>query len=66
MLQKVLFLKKQTLYSSDFRNESNGIFVLGWAFFFFKQISTFYLAISDGIFTHHSKGIFVLSLNFKN
>ena len=37
-------------YCSDFRYESNGIFVLGVGFFFFRQISTFYLAIFDGIF----------------
>ena len=34
---------------SDFRYESNGIFVLG-VVFFFRQVSTFYLAIFDGIF----------------
>ena len=28
-------------YYSDFRYESNGIFVLGVGFFFFRQISTF-------------------------
>ena len=28
-------------YCSDFRYESNGIFVLGVGFFFFRQISTF-------------------------
>ena len=28
-------------YYSDFRYESNGIFVLGVVFFFFRQISTF-------------------------
>ena len=28
-------------FCSDFRYESNGIFVLGWGFFFFRQISTF-------------------------
>ena len=37
-------------FCSDFRYESNGIFVLGVGFFFFRQISTFYLAIFDGIF----------------
>ena len=36
----------------------------GWVFFFFRQISTFYLAIFDGFF-YHSKGIVVLSLNLK-
>ena len=45
---------------SDFRYESNGIFVLGWVFFF-RQIST----IFDRIFLYHSKGIVVLSLNLK-
>ena len=35
---------------SDFRYESNGIFVLRVGFFFFRQISTFYLAIFDEIF----------------
>ena len=28
-------------FFSDFRYESNGIFVLGVGFFFFRQISTF-------------------------
>ena len=28
-------------YCSDFRKESNGLFVLGVGFFFFRQISTF-------------------------
>ena len=28
-------------YCSDFRYESNGIFVLGVSFFFFRQISAF-------------------------
>ena len=37
-------------YCSDFRYESDGIFVLGVGFFFFRQISTFYLAIFDRIF----------------
>ena len=50
---------------SDFRYESNGIFVLGWVFFFFRQISTFYLAIFDGIFLYHSKDIVALSSNLK-
>ena len=36
----------------------------GWVFFF-RQISTFYLAIFDGIFSYHSKAIVVLSLNLK-
>ena len=31
----------QVHYCSDFRYESNGIFVLGMGFFFFRQISTF-------------------------
>ena len=29
------------VFCSDFRYESNGIFVLGVGFFFFRQISTF-------------------------
>ena len=33
--------------------------------FFFRQISTSLLAIFDGIFSHHSKAIVVLSLNLK-
>ena len=44
----VLFWRAQSLQrssfstnSSDFRYESNGIFVLGMVFFFFRQISTF-------------------------
>ena len=32
-------------FSSDFRNENNEMFVLGVSFFFFWQVSTFYLAI---------------------
>ena len=36
----------------------------GWVFFF-RQTSTFYLAIFDGIFLYHSKSIVVLSLNLK-
>ena len=31
----------EAIYCSDFRYESNGIFVLGVGFFFFRQISTF-------------------------
>ena len=57
--------KFRLYYCSDFRYESNGIFVLGVGFFFFRQISTFYLAIFDGIYLHHSKGIVVLSSNLK-
>ena len=34
-------VRKSAGYCSDFRNESNGIFVLGVGFFFFRQISTF-------------------------
>ena len=34
-------------------------------FFFFRQNSTFKLAIFDGIFFYYSKGIVVLSLNLK-
>ena len=30
-----------TVFCSDFQYESNGIFVLGVSFFFFRQISTF-------------------------
>ena len=37
----------------------------GWVFFFFRQISTFYLAIFDGIFLYHSKDIVALSSNLK-
>ena len=37
-------------YCSDFRYESNGIFMLGVGFFFFRQVSTFELAIFDEIF----------------
>ena len=37
----------------------------GWVIFFFRQIFIFYLAIFDGIFLYHSKGIVVLSLNLK-
>ena len=51
-------------YCSDFRYESNGIFVLG-VVFFLRQISTFELAIFDGILLYHSKGIVVLSSNLK-
>ena len=35
---------------SDFRYKSNGIFVLGVDFVFFRQVSTFKLAIFDGVF----------------
>ena len=38
-------------FCSDFRYESNGIYVLGVGFFFFRQISTFLLAIFDGSFS---------------
>ena len=54
------------IYCSDFRCESNGIFVLGVGFFFFRQISIFYLANFDGFFLYHSKSIVVLGLNLKN
>ena len=50
-------------YCSDFRSESSGIF-LCFGGFFVRQISTFYLAIFDGIF-YHSKSSVVLSLNFE-
>ena len=33
--------EKKTAYCSDFRYESNELFVLGVGFFFFRQISTF-------------------------
>ena len=36
----------------------------GWVFLF-RQISTFKLAIFDGIFKYHSKDIVVLSLNLR-
>ena len=49
---------------SDFRNESNGMFVLGW-FFFFRQISIFQTAIFDRVFLYHSKNIVILSWNLK-
>ena len=39
--------------------------MLGVGFFFFRQISTFELAIFDRIFLYRSKGIVVLSLNLK-
>ena len=35
------FLVNKFHYCSDFRYESNGIFVLGVGFFSFRQISTF-------------------------
>ena len=47
------------------RYESNGIFVLGVGFFFFRQVLAFEPAIFDGFFKYHSKGIVVLSLNLK-
>ena len=37
----VFRLKDSEYFCSDFRYESNGIFVLGVGFFFFRQISTF-------------------------
>ena len=50
---------------SDYRIESNGVFVLGVVFFLQTKFD-FYLAIFDGIcFLYHSKGIVVLSLNLK-
>ena len=59
----MLFIAK-TSYCPDFRNESDGIFVLGVGIFF-RQISTFELTIFDGIFLNHSQAIIVLSLNLK-
>ena len=44
ILLKLCSCKNKTrnfTYCSDFRYESNGIFVLGVGFFFFRQISTF-------------------------
>ena len=42
IVSKILFLAQEKLiYCSDFRYESNGIFVLGVGFFFFRQNSTF-------------------------
>ena len=41
---------RRNAYCSDFRYESYEIFVLGVGFFFFRQISTFQLAIFDGTF----------------
>ena len=51
-------------YCSDFRYESNGIFVLGW-FFFFRQISKINKPFLTIFFLYHSKVIEVLSLNLK-
>ena len=38
--------------------------MLGWVFFF-RQISTFQLAVFDGILKYHSKGIVALNINLK-
>ena len=46
----LLLRAKAITYCSDFRYKSNGIFVLRVGFFFFRQISTFYLAVFDGTF----------------
>ena len=53
------------IYCSDFRYESNGIFVLGVGFFFLQTNFDFLTSHFDGIFLYHSKGIVVLSLNLK-
>ena len=50
---------------SDFRNESDGIFVVGVGFFFFRQISTFQLAIFDGFFKLSFESYCCLELKFK-
>ena len=52
-------------YCSDFRYESNGIFVLGVGFFFFRQILDFLTSHFSRNFFYHSKDIVVLSSNLK-
>ena len=53
-----------SIYSSDFRYESNGVFVLGVGFFLQTNFDflTSYFWLN---FLNHSKGIVVLSSNFK-
>ena len=52
-------------YCSEFRYDSNGIFVLGVGFFFLKQISTFQLAIFGEIFKISFERFFCLELKFE-
>ena len=52
-----LWKSNACFYCFNFRYESNGIFVLGVGFFFFRQISTFCLAIFDGIFFLSFSGV---------
>ena len=53
-----------SFFCCDFPNKSNGLFVIGVVFT--RQISTFELAIFDGVFLHHSKSIVGVSLTLKN
>ena len=52
-------------FCSDFRDESNGIFVLGVGFSSDK-FRLFNQSFLTKIFLYHSKAIVVLSLNLKN
>ena len=50
-------------YCSDFRDESNGVFVLGVVFS--DKLRLFNEPFSIGFFLYHSKNIVVLSLNLE-
>ena len=51
-------------FCSDFRNKSNGIFLLGVDFFLHTNFD-FLTSLFDKIFLYHSKGFVVLSFNLK-
>ena len=57
--------KEMKCYCSDFRYESNGIFVLGVGFFFLQTNFDFLTSHFWQNFFYHSKSIVVLSLNLK-
>ena len=57
-----MLLTRSARYCSDFRYESNGIFVLGMSFFFFRQI---YLAIFNANFLISFKRYCCPELKFK-
>ena len=52
-------------FCSDFCNENNGIFVLGWVFFFLQTNFDFLTNHFWRNFLYHSKSTVVLSLNLK-
>ena len=43
----------RTLIVPTFDTKVTEYLCSGWVFFFFRQISTFYLAVFDGIFLYH-------------